>query len=73
MSDAEHEASIWCWCRPKIVDAIVGTMIVHRDIDPSVLAVRYLWGGEALAPDDGLHATPWWNEYPGWYGRNYQG
>ena len=59
---AEHEDGMWCWCRPRLADAMLGMIIFHRDLDPSVLAVRYMHGGEFSAPDDGTPAVPWWDE-----------
>jgi hypothetical protein len=40
------------------MDVIAGIVIMHRDIDPSLLAVRYLYGGES----DMTPSVPWWDQ-----------
>lgn len=68
----DHDFSVWCWCRPRVLDGLYGEMICHRDVEPGTLSSRYLWGGEATAPDDGISAVPWWHEDPTSQGGHYE-
>ena len=62
----EHEDGMWCWCRPEAHDTRRLVYIMHRDIDPSVLACRYMHGGEpTYYGNEGLMAPPWVDGEPG--------
>jgi len=59
----EHEASEWCWCRPRVVNQVYAMTVVHRDIEPPHwMAQRRFAGGEAY--DGSGCAAAWRQLYP---------